>query len=276
MSQTAGIPKADDKGADRTRRKGRKDGGRRGRRGKGASRAPDILYHATDVTRAAKAGQKGTLEIDGQRNVFLSTTESQAWLAAHRRAAEPAVLYVDVVRARRAGSRFSRNGGGLWQSRSIPSSCILNLRPGFGHQLSAGGIPVWYGEDGPEVALIQVRRRFGATWELAKGKLEAGECPRAAAAREVLEEMGVEMDLSFTHDLGFVRYGFDTPEGEPRLKTMFVYLYETPERVTDFAPANGESIFAVDWFTPQEALKRVTHRSIRPLMHRVSRILRNP
>jgi 8-oxo-dGTP pyrophosphatase MutT (NUDIX family) len=213
------------------------------------------------------------VEIEGDRSVYLSNTESQAWLAAHRRTAEPEVLYVDVIRARRAGSRFTRNGSGLWQTRSVPTQCVLNLRPGFGHQLSAGGIPVWKGPDGPEIALIQVKRRFGSTWEVAKGKLEAGECPRMAAERETQEEMGIEMELSLIHDLGFVRYGFDTPEREPRLKTMFVYLFETPERVTDFAPANGESIYAVDWFTPAEAVQRVTHRSIRPLMHKVSRIL---
>jgi 8-oxo-dGTP pyrophosphatase MutT (NUDIX family) len=260
------------KGAQSNRQgRNRSQGGER--RGFSRARPPDILYHATDVGRAQVAKTRGVIEIDGGRSVFLSGTESQAWLAAHRRGNEPEVLYVDVVRARRAGTRFTRNGSGLWQAKSIPAHCVLNLREGFGCQLSAAGIPVWLGPEGPELALIKVKRRFGATWELAKGKLEAGECARSAAARETQEEMGIEMELSLIHDLGFVRYGFNTPEGHPRLKTMFVYLFETPERVTTFAPANGESIFAVDWFTPQQAIENVTHQSIRPLMHRIARLL---
>ena len=254
-------------------RQGQRRSHGRARRGFDRVRPPDILYHATDVHRAQSAKTRGVLEIDGGRSVFLSGTESQAWIAAHRRGREPEVLYVDVVRARRAGTRFKRNGSGLWQAKSIPANCVLNLRTGFGCQLSAGGIPVWFGPDGPELALIQVKRRFGATWELAKGKMEAGECPRSAAARETQEEMGIQMDLSLIHDLGFVRYGFNTPEGHPRLKTMFVFLFETSQRVTGFAPANAESIFAVDWFTPQQAIENVTHQSIRPLMHRIARLL---
>ncbi len=234
---------------------------------------PDILYHATDVEMAERAQERGVLEIDGGRQVYMSRSESQAWQVAHRRKVEPMVLYIDVSRARRAGSRFVRNGRGLWQARSIPSEHVLNLRKGFGHQLSAGGMPIYMGPNGPEVALIKVVRRFGATWEIAKGKLEPGEDPLSSAKREIQEEMGATMSLSLRQDMGAVRYGFTTPEGEPRLKTMFVYMFDTPERITNFQPAEGESVTDVDWFTPKDAQKAVSHRSLRPLINRMRWIL---
>jgi 8-oxo-dGTP pyrophosphatase MutT (NUDIX family) len=240
----------------------------RGRGNKG-TQAPDILYHATDVELASRARQRGVLEIGGGRQVFMSRSESQAWLVAHRRKVEPMVLYIDVSRARRAGARFVRNGRGLWQTRAIPTEHVLNLRDGFGHQLSAGGLPVYMGPSGPEVALIQVVRRFGSTWEIAKGKLEPGEDPLSSAKREIQEEMGAEMPLELMTDLGAIRYGFTTPEGEPRLKTMFVYMFRTPERVAQFHPAQGESVTDVQWFTPKAAQRVVTHRSLRPIINRV-------
>ena len=247
--------------------------GRKRGRGKRGAQAPDILYHATDVDLASRARERGVLEVEGGRQVYMSRSESQAWLVAHRRKVEPEVLYIDVSRARRAGSRFVRNGRGLWQSKSISTDHVLNLREGFGHQLSAGGVPVYRGPDGPEVALIQVVRRFGATWEIAKGKLEPGEDPISSAKREIQEEMGAVMPLSLMEDLGPVRYGFTLPEGHPRLKTMFVYMFETPERVVDFQPAAGESVKDVKWFSPRAAQRAVTHRSLRPMINRVRWLL---
>ncbi len=242
---------------------------RKRRRGKRGPQVPDILYHATDVALASRARERGVLEVEGGRHVYMSRSESQAWQVAHRRKMEPVVLYIDVSRARRAGARFVRNGRGLWQARSIPTEHVMNLRDGFGHQISAGGLPLYKGPEGPELALIQVVRRFGSTWEIAKGKLELGEDPLSSARREIQEEMGAEMELKLLQKLGVVRYGFTTPEGEPRLKTMFVYLFETPERITDFHPAEGESVTDVAWFTPKAAQRAVTHRSLRPMINRV-------
>jgi len=216
---------------------------------------------------------RGSLEVRGGRPVFLSRFESQAWHVAHRQSDDPVVLYVDASRARRDGCRFERNHQGLWQVDAIPVRHVLNLRAGFAEQVSAGGIPVWAGPDGPELALIQVERRSGTTWEVAKGKLEPGESPQSAGVREVREEMGCPLDLEPFHDLGFVRYGFQTPDGSPRLKTLHMFLMHTPERRTDFSPSTREGVLAVDWFSPEAACRAVTHRSLRPLMRTVARVL---
>jgi len=247
-------------------------GGYNGARRRGAS-PPDILYHATTRHRAGKARVSGVLEVSGGRPVYLSRSESQAWQVAHRNAEQPQVLYIDVARARRDGCHFERNRHGLWQCRAVPVRHVLNLRQGFAEQISAGGLPVYSSDKGPLIALIRVKRPHSSTWEIAKGKLEPGEPPHTAAMREVREEMGYPLELAISEDLGAVRFGFYTPDGEPRLKTLHLYLMDTPHQIVDFEPALLEGIQEVGWFTPREAARIVTHRSLKPLMRTVRRIL---
>lgn len=249
---------------------------RRPRRSPSKGCPPDILYHATTLNRAGRASASGVLEVAGGRPVYLSRSEAQAWQVAHRQNDRPKVLYIDVARARRDGCRFERNRHGLWQCRSVPTRHILNLRQGFAEQISAGGIPMCRLTEDPRLALIRVRRSHSSTWEIAKGKLEPGESPHAAAIREVREEMGYPLDLRILHDLGAVRFGFYTPQGEPRLKTLYLYLMETPELIEDFQPSRREGIIEVSWFSVQDANRAVTHRSLKPLMRKVRRILEDP
>jgi len=205
----------------------------------------------------------------------MSKSESQAWLVAHRGGHDPRVLYVDAARAKQSGTSFHLNNRGLWQASAVPIRHVLNLRDGFGHQHSAGGFPVFYGPQGPEIALIKVKRRFGATWEIAKGKLEPGESPVQCAMRELQEEMGASLDLTLEADFGFARFGFMTPDREPRLKTMYVYQFACATRVTDFNPAEKESVVDVGWFRPAQADKVIKHRSLRPLMRRLLQNIKN-
>ena len=257
-------------------RSGQKRKGRRRRsRARGSARIPDILYHACDVERAERARQSGVLTFDDGRSLYMSKTESQAWQVAHRGEREPFVVYVDATRARQNGTKIHMNNRGLWQATSLPVKHLLNLRQGFDHQLSAGAFPVFYGPKGPEVALIKVRRRFGTTWEIAKGKLEVGEDPMRCAMREVQEEMGATIPLEFQREYGFVRFGFMTPEKEPRLKTLYVYQFRARERVTDFNPPSRESIVDVGWFSPKQVDRVVTHRSLRPVVHRLLQDLKS-
>ncbi len=236
---------------------------------------PDILYHATRRGRLGRYGRTGKLDAGPNRHVFLSEDEDEAWMVGHRgggrnrrggKPEEPVVLYVDAGRAVRSGVRFQRTRNGLWLARSIPARHVLNLRSDFRVQVSAGGFLVRRDRGQTELALVACTRRSGTTWEIAKGKLELAETPEQAALREVQEEMGFEGSLSIGEALGEVRYGFRTPEGHPRLKSMHVYLIECDEPPDDFAPAEGEGIGEVRWFSVAEACEVVTHKSLLPVM----------
>lgn len=240
---------------------------------------PDILYHAAieDELPALRAGGLGD-PTDPSRIVYLSDDEGHAWQVAHRLAGpggRPRVIVVDAARARRRGVRFFRNRrNGLYLTSYIHSADLLNLLPGYAEQLSSGGIPYRVGEDGQlRFALIRVTRRSGVTWEVAKGKLEDGETPEAAGIREVIEETGLQCQLTVKADIGAVRYGFLAPGGLPRLKTVYLYLMACEGDPGTFKPAEAEGIGAVRWFTPEEASKAVTHTSLQPAMRRARQIV---
>lgn len=72
----------------------------------------------------------------------------------------------------------------------------------------AAGVIIRRSDDGPRVLLTQ--RMKGAhlegTWELPGGKLLPGEDPRACVARELREEIGVEVDVGAPIEITAWRY----------------------------------------------------------------------
>jgi putative RNA 2'-phosphotransferase len=237
---------------------------------------PDILYHASTAPQVERVRREGRLAAGRDKFVYLSGDEAHAWRVAHRlEGGPPRVLVVDAHRARRHGVHFFRNRrNGLYLSTPVPVQDVLNLQPGYAEQHSAGGFPVRTGPDGrPRVALIQVTRRSGVTWEVAKGKLEPGETPEATAIREVQEEMGLETDLRITRYLDTVRYGFLAPGGLPRLKSVYLYLMEAQDPIEGFAPRAQEGIADVGWFTAEQACEAVTHSSLQPVMRQLRQVL---
>jgi RNA:NAD 2'-phosphotransferase (TPT1/KptA family)/8-oxo-dGTP pyrophosphatase MutT (NUDIX family) len=229
----------------------------------GSGPGPDILYHALPRQRLGMVMSRGSLTHPGGGTVQLSRAEDHAWRVAHRMWEDPMVLYVDAARARRDGVNFMRTRSGQYATPSVPVRHVLNLREGFAEQASAGGFLVDWSTGSPRIALIKVCRRGGSTWEVAKGKIEAGESPESAAVREVREEMGVCAGMKVSGSLGTIRYGFCTPDGSPRLKTIHLYVIEATECVSDFTPASREGIDDVRWFDLDEALNSLGHPSLR-------------
>jgi 8-oxo-dGTP pyrophosphatase MutT (NUDIX family) len=203
----------------------------------------------------------------------LSRVEGHAWRVGHRQWDDPVVLFVDAARARREGVSFERLRTGQYATEQVPVRHVLNLRDGFAEQASAGGFLVDWSLGAPRLALIRVVRRGGATWEVAKGKIEAGEPPHVAAMREVREEMGVRGPLEVSAVVGSIRYGFCTPDGAPRLKTIYLYVLEGREPELEFTPAVAEGIEEVRWFSLDEACAVLAHPSLRGSIGRLLEVL---
>ena len=238
-------------------------------RGKKRGSIPDVLFHATRQSHFDRCIETSRFTYKNNRSIFLSRTEGHAWQVAHRQFNQPQVLVIDVPRAIRAGVRFKKNPRNLWETTEIPSSVILNTYPTYEEQLSAGGFPVRFSKGEPEVALIQMKRGQMLTWEVAKGKLELTETPLQAAKRELQEEMGVDLSLSMLSDLGVVQFCMMIPPNNPKLKSLFLYVFECLNEVDAFNPATNEGIIDIKWFPVSQLPRVITHRSLRIVLRSV-------
>ncbi len=111
--------------------------------------------------------------------------------------------------------------------------------------LAAGGIVLRQAKP-PRIAVVRLRKRN--EWVLPKGKLDAGETPRDAAEREVLEETG--HDVSVHEFLGTLVY-----EAGGRSKIVHYWRME----------ADGEQVHelmgdvrSVDWLPLSDAVERLS------------------
>ena len=259
---------------DGSRIRATRGGGPRRRR---RARVPDILFLPATREQMQAAKGQDVFPLDGRRSFRMHAREQDAWIAAHRRSGgEPAVVYVEAARALRAGTNFKRVGSGQYVAQKLPTRFLLNLKPRFDVQASAGGFLVRRSRGGRlEVGLVRVRRRSGVTWEVAKGKSELGETPAETAIRELQEEMGIDTPLEIVEDLGASHYGFSTPAGEPRLKLLHLFIMRPLEPLPGFSPARPEGIEQVAFFDPDAAVRVVSHGSLREPVRRLRRWMRS-
>ena len=131
--------------------------------------------------------------------------------------------------------------------------------------MSAGGIVVRRGPDGPEI-LIGLRRRLrdGVSWTLPKGTPEAGETVEATALREVAEETGLE--VAIVAPVGSIEYDFAT-DGRNVHKIVHHFLM----RPTGGSLAGHDHEFEdVRWVSLGEADRLLTFSSERGIVDRAA------
>lgn len=126
---------------------------------------------------------------------------------------------------------------------------------------SAGGVVVRHGKDGLLALLIATHS--GRRWSLPKGRIEPGETPADAAAREVQEETGIEARV--VTPLETVDYWFYTGRNQRLHKFVdyFLMAYVTGEPTPQL-----EEVDDARWWPIGAALRRVAYKNDRRLLRK--------
>ena len=131
-------------------------------------------------------------------------------------------------------------------------------------EVCAGGVVYRAPAGHIEVALAEERDRLtGApNTRLAKGHVDPGESPQAAALREVREEIGVVAQI--VAPLGSVKYTFREGRFDVSKEVHFYLMQLTSER---FHPLDGE-MERMYWCAIDAAIGRLTFDTERRVMER--------
>ncbi len=109
-----------------------------------------------------------------------------------------------------------------------------------GTVLVAAGVVIEHGR----VLLAQRKRgaHLEGAWELPGGKVEPGEDPRHALRRELLEELGIDVEVGEVVDVTFHRY---VDAG----RTVLLLFFDAA-RTADSRPPEARDVAAFEWAGP--------------------------
>lgn len=138
-------------------------------------------------------------------------------------------------------------------------------RPSHVSEISAGGIVVKRGVEGFVFALMKDSYN---QWSFPKGRVEKGEELADAAARETMEELGLER-IQLVEYLGKIDIWFkDRFEKKGALvhKDIHYFLFEAPEDA-QIHPVPSEHTYETRWVPAQDVLKESSYVDVRPIIH---------
>ncbi len=121
--------------------------------------------------------------------------------------------------------------------------------------VAAAGGAVWRRGDDAGIQVAVAHRPRYDDWSLAKGKLDAGEHPLTAAAREVTEETGLEVVVGRRG----LRTSYSVPEGTKRVD------YWVMQAVGGAFEPNDE-VDELRWLGPRDAAALCTHEHDRAVV----------
>jgi 8-oxo-dGTP pyrophosphatase MutT (NUDIX family) len=136
---------------------------------------------------------------------------------------------------------------------------------------SAGGV-VFAKIDGRLKFLI-IQHKFNNKWSIPKGYVEPGEATIDAAVREVEEETGIPTDVIDFLDFADIWMTLADHRLHRKLHAYLLKAKTTELDPAKFDPEEG-MIGVVEWASPEEALKRIRYKNIRPLLRKAQERLK--
>lgn len=149
----------------------------------------------------------------------------------------------------------------------VPPGAVLNADPyARPTRVTAAGGFVTRRRGGTLELLLIFRR---GTWDLPKGKLDAGEAVEDCAVREVREELGIT-DVELRRALGSTVHAY---REKKRCMVKTTHWYEMATGADEFAPQAEEDIEKVSWMPWREARGKVGFETLRRHMDAVEGLL---
>ena len=140
------------------------------------------------------------------------------------------------------------------------------------HEVSAGGLVFKRGKRGISFAMMV--DSYGK-WTFPKGHVEAGESIAEAAARETLEELGLD-EIRLVESLGKVDIWFldrFVKKGKLIHKDIHYFLFETAIQ-TPLSPQYAERVQQVAWVPEAKVLQRSFYTDMIPIIERALSFIR--
>lgn len=133
-------------------------------------------------------------------------------------------------------------------------------------EVSAGGIVF---KRTPRSIKFALMKDSYDKWTFPKGRVESGESLEAAAARETLEEMGLEQ-IRILEYLGKIDIWFrDRFEREGQLvhKDIHYFLFETPKDA-ELHPDPTQRAYEAKWISTSQLMKTSDYDDLKPILKR--------